>query len=67
MLPFLLAAEGISGLLKFRDQSSQLSGLQVAPTTPPVSHLLFVDNSLLFFKANDTGASEVSNLLEVVI
>lgn len=60
---FLLAAEGLSGLLKSRDQSSQVGGIQVAPSAPPVNHLLFADDSLLFFKANGAGATEVSNLL----
>jgi hypothetical protein len=61
---FLLEAEGRSGLLKSRDQSSQLSGLQVALSTLPVNHWLFADDSLLFFKANGAGATEVSNLLQ---
>ena len=60
---FLLAAEGLSGLLKSRDQSSQLGGLQEAPSAQLVNHLLFADDSLFFFKANGMGAMEVSNLL----
>jgi hypothetical protein len=61
---FLLAVEGLSSLLKTRDHLSQLSGLQVAPLAPPVNHVLFADDSPLFFKANSTGVTEVSNLLE---
>src|SRR3954466_1410857 len=60
---FLLAIEGLSGLLKTKDSSSQLGGLQVSPEAPRVNHLLFPDDSLLLFKANGEGASEVSNLL----
>ena len=45
---FLLAAEGLSGLLKSRDPSSQLCGLHVAPLAPRVNHLLFANDSLLF-------------------
>lgn len=62
---FLIAAEGLSCLLKSQRQSSNLDGIQVAPSAPPVNHLLFVDASLLFFKANSVGANEVNKLLEV--
>ena len=61
---FLLAAEGLSCLLKSQSQSSQLSGIKVAPSAPSVNHLLFVDDSLLFCKASVDGAEEVSHLLD---
>src|SRR4051812_46326742 len=35
---FLLAAEGLSGLLKSRDESSPVYGLQVATQAPHVNH-----------------------------
>ena len=61
---FLLAAEGLSCLLKSQNQSSQLSGIKVAPSAPPVNHLLFADDSLLFFRASVDRAKSVSNLLD---
>jgi hypothetical protein len=44
---FLLAAEGLSCLLKSRSviPSSSLHGLKVATSAPAVNHLLFVDDS----------------------
>ena len=36
----------------------------MAPSAPPVNHLLFADDSLLFFRASVNGAKEVSNLLD---
>jgi hypothetical protein len=60
---FLLAAEGLSGLLKQSQQSPHLQGIKVAPSAPAVNHLLFVDDSLLFVKATNEGASEVMELL----
>jgi hypothetical protein len=42
---FLLAAEGLSCLLKHHSLSSELHGLMVAPSAPAVSHLLFADDS----------------------
>ena len=60
---FLIAAEGLSCLLKSSSQSS-LAGIKVAPTAPTINHLLFADDSLLLFKASVEGAVAVSNLLE---
>jgi hypothetical protein len=62
---FLLAAEGLSCLLKSRVESSSLSGIKVAPSAPMVSHLLFADDSLLFFKANRVSAQEVNDVLQI--
>jgi len=62
---FLIAAEGLSCLLKHSSQSSLLSGIKVAPTAPAVNHLLFADDSLLLFKASSEGATSVSNLLNI--
>jgi hypothetical protein len=61
---FLLAAEGLSGLLKNSRQSSVLEGIKVAPTAPAVNHLLFADDSLLLVKACVEGALEVNAILE---
>ena len=62
---FLIAAEGLSCLLKFSSQSSLLAGIKVAPTAPAVNHLLFAYDSLLLFKASVEGAEKVSNLLDL--
>jgi hypothetical protein len=60
---FLLAAEGLSCLLKNRSQSSNLEGIKVAPSAPAVNHLLLADDSQLLFKASEGGAIEVQNVL----
>jgi hypothetical protein len=60
---FLLTAEGLTGLLKSRNQSSVLKGIKVAPLTPMVSHLLFADDSLLFFRANRENALVIKEVL----
>jgi hypothetical protein len=62
---FLLAAEGLSFLLRSRGISENLVGIQVAPTAPPINHLLYADDSLLFFKANSGAAVEVDSALQL--
>ena len=62
---FLLAAEGLSCLLRSRGNSENLSGILVAPTAPPVNHLLFADDSLLFAKASTEGATSIKEVVEI--
>jgi hypothetical protein len=61
----LLAVEGLSCLLKAMIQSLNLNGIKVAPTAPVVSHLLFANDNLLFFKANRENAHEILEVLQV--
>ena len=42
-----------------------VQGIAVAPTAPLVNHLLFADDSLLFFEANEASATRVKGLLRV--
>jgi len=57
---FVIAAEGLSCLLK-----NGIRGIEVAPTAPEVNHLLFADDSLLFFEASNDEARRVRDLLQV--
>jgi hypothetical protein len=61
---FLIAAEGLSGLLKKSRQSLHLQVIQVAPSAPAVNHLLFADDSQLFVKASTAGARDVTEILK---
>ena len=62
---FLIAAEGLSCLLKTSSQSTSLEGIKVAPIAPVVNHLLFADDNLLLFKSSVEAAVTVSNLLDI--
>ena len=62
---FLLAAEGLSCLLQHRQISGKLEGLVVANSAPPINHLLFADDSLLFFKANQGSAVVLGETLNL--
>ena len=57
---FLLASEGLTCLLKAQ---GAVCGIEVAPNAPIVNHLLFVDDSLLFFEASDESATRVRDIL----
>lgn len=62
---FLLAAEGLSCLLKARNQSSVLNGIKVDESAPTVNHLLFADDGLLFFRATRESAREIKEVLQL--
>lgn len=58
---FLLAAEGLSCLLKGQ---GGVRGISVTDSAPSVNHLLFADDSLLFFEANSVSATQVREILK---
>jgi hypothetical protein len=62
---FLLVADGLSVLLKHFEQLGQLEGIKVRRRAPSISHLLFADDSLLFFRANATQAHHVKDKLSI--
>ncbi|XP_031105286.1 uncharacterized protein LOC116010151 [Ipomoea triloba] len=49
---FIICAEGLSLLLQQAEARGDFHGCRVARGAPPVSHLFFADDSLLFFNAN---------------
>ncbi|XP_031106177.1 uncharacterized protein LOC116010810 [Ipomoea triloba] len=60
---FIICAEGLSLLLQQAQAAGTIHGCRVARGAPPVSHLLFADDSLLFFKANAQEARAVKQCL----
>ena len=62
---FLLAVEGMSCPLNSRLQSSTLKGIKAAPSAPVVSHLLFADDSLLFFFGLDVeNVQDINDVMQ---
>ncbi|XP_019167556.1 PREDICTED: uncharacterized protein LOC109163258 [Ipomoea nil] len=60
---FIICAEGLSMLLQRAQMDGAIHGCRVARGAPPVSHLFFADDSLLFFKANIQEAAVIKQCL----
>jgi hypothetical protein len=61
---FLFVADGLSTLLQNAVDTNIIEPLKVCCSAPGVSHLLFADDSLLFFKAQGDQAQRVLEVLD---
>lgn len=57
-------AEGLSALIKQREARGTFHGIGVARGAPKISHLLFADDSFIFFKANAEETVVCRDILE---
>lgn len=62
---FLFIADGLSNILQRRRDERQIQPLKVCRSAPGVSHLLFADDSLLFFKAEVIQATRIKEALDL--
>ena len=62
---FILCAEGLSALLHDMENKKMIQGCKVARGTSSISHLLFFDDSYLFFKASLLQCNYIKNYLQV--
>lgn len=60
---FIFVAEGLSKLLRRAVYNQELLDLKICRGAPGISHLLFADDSLLFFKATSSQALVVRSIL----
>lgn len=60
---FLLCVEGLSLSLKNASLEGRVKGCKISSSAPTVSHLLFADDSFLFFKASAEEANSVKAVL----
>ena len=61
---FLLCAEGLSAMLQRNEGREVLRGVQVCRRAPRVSHLLLVDDCIVFCKASMEEGLKVTKILE---
>jgi ribonuclease HI len=62
---FLFVADGLSTLLSNEVNQNRITPIKVCRRAPGISHLLFADDALLFFRATEEQAICVKNTLEV--
>ena len=64
---FLLCAEGFSSLLAKIEGEGRIHGVSICRRAPSISHLLFVDDSLLFCQANQEEVQAISKVLQTYV
>ena len=62
---FLLCTEGLNALLTHAEENENISGVKVCRDAPPVTNLLFADDSLILMKANQHSAAALKSALDL--
>lgn len=60
---FIICAEGFTALIKHYKARKWVKGVKICKRAPVISHMLFVDDSYLFCKANLNKAGKIKELL----
>jgi hypothetical protein len=61
---FILCAEALSSMITQAEVKGVITGVPTSPKGPRLSHLFFVDDSLLFCKANSVEWRRLTKILE---
>ena len=62
---FLFVADGLSAILKHEVNIGNITPVKICRRAPGISHLLFADDSLLFFEATQDQALKVKEILDM--
>ena len=62
---FLLCTEGFHGLLKKAEDIGELRGVSISRNGPKLTHLLFVDDSLIFCRAQNNDCQKLLEILGI--
>lgn len=60
---FILCAEGLSALIRKAEGRGDIHGIKICRNAPIVSHLLFADDCFLFFRAEESEAMIMKEIL----
>uniref|UniRef100_A0A8R7UFF2 Reverse transcriptase domain-containing protein n=1 Tax=Triticum urartu TaxID=4572 RepID=A0A8R7UFF2_TRIUA len=60
---FLFVADDLAAILRQKVQVQEITPVRVCPRAPGISHLLFADDTLLFFLASSLEANNVKEML----
>ena len=60
---FLLVTEGLHALFSKAEAKCNISGISLCPTGPRISHLLFADDSLVFYRAFVSECVKLQSIL----
>lgn len=60
---YIICTKGLSRLIKHNIINSEIHGFKASRSGPPVSHLLFADDSLVFCKATREEAQNMTHIL----
>lgn len=61
---FLICSEGLSALMRLAMTEGRIKRVKATRQVPSISHLLFVDDSVLFGGATIEGASVLKSILQ---
>lgn len=60
---FVLCMENLSNMIRIQTESGDWKGLKASNNCPPISHLFFADDLILFAKANTRNCNCIMNVL----
>ncbi|XP_010419180.1 PREDICTED: uncharacterized protein LOC104704857 [Camelina sativa] len=60
---FILCTEVLIANIKKAEREEKITGIKIARDLPPISHLLFADDSLFFCQADEEQCSTVMNII----
>ena len=62
---FLICVEGLSALLQKAERDSLIKGVSICRGGPRISHVFFVDDSIIFCRASQDDSQALLNVLSV--
>lgn len=61
---FTLVTEALSHLIKREEDKGSIHGIKIARVAPPISHLLFANDAMLLYRANNFEASTLKSCVQ---